>query len=159
VNGTPFPRHGRVPGAEACMKGSPTMKQGFKVTHFTRVPAVPFGDEAPGVSIRLLIDDEADGAPNYVLRMIEVEAGRGTPDHVHRFEHENYIVEGRGRVMIEGDWHELSPGDVVFVPPGARHTYRNTGDATFRFLCGIPASRLREPAEGTGEDHSTAESG
>ncbi len=112
-----------------------------KVAHFTDVPAEEFGDEAPGVSIRLLIDAEGDGAPVYVLRMIEVAPGCRTPDHSHRFEHENFVVEGTGEVVIEGELHQLGPGDVVFVPPGVQHTYRNTAEVTFRFLCGIPVSR------------------
>jgi len=31
----------------------------------------------------------------------------------------------------------------VFVPPGSVHTYANAGDATFKFLCGIPVPKLR----------------
>ena len=112
-----------------------------KVVHFTDVPAEEFGDEAPGVSIRLLIDAERDGAPVYVLRMIEVSPGCRTPDHSHPFEHENFVVEGTGEVVIEGGRHPVAQGDVVFVPPGVQHTYRNTAEVTLRFLCGIPVSR------------------
>jgi quercetin dioxygenase-like cupin family protein len=53
------------------------------------------------------------------------------------------VVEGQGRVLIGETWHEVRPGSVVFVPAGVRHTYANAGDAPFRFLCGIPTSRLR----------------
>jgi quercetin dioxygenase-like cupin family protein len=113
-------------------------KQTAKVAHFTDVPAEDFGDEAPGVSIRFLIDNERDGAPVYVLRMIEVAAGCSTPDHDHSFEHENFVVEGTGEVVIGDKRHRIKPGDVVFIPPNVRHTYRNTGGNTFRFLCGIP---------------------
>jgi quercetin dioxygenase-like cupin family protein len=109
-----------------------------KVVHFTDVPAAEFGDEAPGVSIRLLIDAEHDVAPVYVLRMIEVSPGCSTPDHRHPFEHENFVVDGTGEVVIEGECHKVAEGDVVFIPPGVQHTYRNTGECTFRFLCGIP---------------------
>lgn len=119
------------------------IKPKAKVTHYTRVPAEVFGDEAPGVTIRLLIDEEADGAPVYVLRMIEIAPGGNTPDHAHPFEHENFVVEGRGEVLIEEEWREVAQGDVIFVPPGIRHTYRNKGEGTLAFLCGIPVSRLR----------------
>ena len=95
-----------------------------KVVHYQDVPAKTFGDEAPGVKIRLLIDDEHDGAPVYILRMIEVDPGGNTPDHSHPFEHENFVVEGRGEVMVEGRWSQVTEGDVIFVPPGVRHQYR-----------------------------------
>ena len=114
-----------------------------KVCHYSEVPAEIFGDEAPGVSIRWVIDEEKDGAPIYALRVIEVAPGGHTPDHTHPFEHENFIMEGKGRVQIEGEWFEVTVGDIVFVPPNTQHTYVNTGDEPFKFLCGIPVSKLR----------------
>lgn len=114
-----------------------------KVIHYDEVPGVEFGEEAPGVTIRVLIDEEHDGAPNYALRMIEIATGGNTPDHDHPYEHENFVVEGRGQVLIAEGWHDVAPGDVIFVPPGVRHTYKNTGEETLRFLCGIPVPRLR----------------
>jgi quercetin dioxygenase-like cupin family protein len=113
-----------------------------KAVHYTDVPAQTFGDEAPGVTIRWVIDEEHDGAPFYALRVIEVSPGGHTPDHTHPFEHENFVIDGRGRVLIGETWHDVVPGSVVFVPAGVRHTYENAGDAPFRFLCGIPTSRL-----------------
>ena len=114
-----------------------------KVCHYSEVPAEIFGDDAPGVSIRWVIDEEKDGAPVYALRVIEVAPGGHTPDHTHPFEHENFIMEGQGRVQIEGKWFEVTVGDIVFVPPNTQHTYVNTGDEPFKFLCGIPVSKLR----------------
>jgi quercetin dioxygenase-like cupin family protein len=113
-----------------------------KVCHYTEVPAEVYGDEAPGVTVRWIIDEEKDGAPVYVLRVIEVAPGGHTPDHTHPFEHENYVIEGIGRVQIDGAWHDVNVGDVVFVPPNTQHTYVNAGDTTFKFLCGVPASHL-----------------
>lgn len=112
-----------------------------KAVHYTDVPADVFGDEAPGVTIRWVIDEPHDGAPNYALRVIEIAAGGHTPRHIHPFEHENFVIEGQGRVLLGDAWHEVGPGSVVFVPAGLEHTYVNTGDAPFKFLCGIPTSR------------------
>ena len=114
-----------------------------KVIHYTDVPAQVVGPEAPGATIRWVIDEPHDGAPNYALRMIEVAPGGHTPDHTHPYEHENFVVEGKGRVLMHGEWHDLAPGDVVFVPPGEVHQYANAGDTTFKFLCGIPVTKLR----------------
>ncbi|MBU1671397.1 MAG: cupin domain-containing protein [Actinobacteria bacterium] len=113
----------------------------FKVVAYRDVEASVFGDEAPGVTIRQLISGEADGAPIYNMRMIEIEPGGNTPDHDHPFEHENFIVSGSGEVTYEGAAYPVSAGDVVFLPPGARHQYRNTGEEPLVFLCGIPVSR------------------
>jgi len=86
-----------------------------KVVHYTGVPAQVFGDEAPGTTIRWLIDDDHDGAPVYALRLIEIAPGGHTPRHSHPYEHENFVVEGQGRVLVNGAWHTLRAGDVVVV--------------------------------------------
>ena len=113
-----------------------------KVTHYTNIEAKEFGPTAPGAKIRVLIDDEHDGAPFYKLRMIEIDPGGNSPDHSHPYEHENFVVEGRGQVKIDGVWHDLRPGDVVLVPADIQHQYRNAGESIFKFLCGIPVDRL-----------------
>ena len=113
-----------------------------KVVHYRDLPAEPFGDEAPGVTIRWLIDEEHDDAPYYAMRMIEVAPGGHTPRHTHAFEHENFIVEGEGRLLIGDEWYEVKPGDVAFVPGGIEHTYENAGEGPFKFICSIPAARL-----------------
>jgi quercetin dioxygenase-like cupin family protein len=118
-------------------------EQRAKKVHYEKIPAESFGEDAPGVRIRVLIDEERDGAPFYVLRMIEIDPGGNTPDHDHPFEHENFVIEGSGQVMLEGRWRDVSQGDVIFVPAGSRHQYRNVAGTVFRFLCGIPVERLR----------------
>ena len=115
-----------------------------KVVHYTDIPSEKFGNTAPGTSLRWLIDDDHDNAPVYALRMVEIELGGHTPRHSHPYEHENFVVEGQGRVLVNGEWHVLRRGDVVFVPANMEHTYENTGNVVFKFLCGIPVKKLRQ---------------
>ena len=112
-----------------------------KAVHYKTIPAQEVGEEAPCSTISWLIDGPKDGAPVYALRMIEVAAGGHTPDHTHSHEHENFVVEGRGRVRLGDEWHAIEPGYVILVPPGIRHQYQNTGDTTLKFLCGVPVER------------------
>lgn len=114
-----------------------------KICHYTDVLAEEMGDEAPGVTMRWIIDEENDNAPNFALRVVEVAPAGHTPNHNHPYEHENFIIEGKGQVLIDDEWHDIVPGDVVLVPPGVQHSYANTGQSMLRFLCGIPVSRLR----------------
>jgi len=123
------------------VKETPVTEPRAKAVHYTDVPALTFGDEAPGVTIRWVIDEKNDGAPNYALRMIEVQPGGHTPKHTHPYEHENFVVDGQGRVLLGEEWHDVEPGSVVFVPADLLHCYENTGAVPFRFLCGIPTSR------------------
>lgn len=94
----------------------------------------------------MLISDAADGAPVYNMRMIEIEPGGHSPEHAHSYEHENYVLEGEGEVMIAGQVHPVAAGTVILVPPDVVHQYRNTGKQLLRFLCSVPVERLRPTA-------------
>lgn len=90
-----------------------------------------------GCRMRSLIGD-ADQAPNFLMREFEVVPGGHTPKHFHDYEHEVYVLEGRGAI-VDGDVERpISAGDVVFVAPNDVHQFRNTGSGALRFLCLIP---------------------
>ncbi len=94
---------------------------------------------ATGCRVRWLIG-EGDKAPNFAMREFEVEPGGHTPKHFHDYEHEVYVVAGRGAI-VDGDVEKpLNAGDVVFVSPNDVHQFRNTGTEPMRFLCLIPNS-------------------
>lgn len=114
------------------------------VKHYTQVPAQAFCPEAPGTAIRVLLNDEQDGAPVYTMRMIEIQPGGHSPLHRHPYEHENYVLEGEGEVEIDGQIYALTAGTVVLVPADVQHQYRNTGSALLRFLCSIPVEKFRK---------------
>ncbi len=107
----------------------------MKVEHYTKTPAE--AQEAPGVTIRWIIGKD-DGAPNFAMRVIEVEPGCNTPFHTHGFEHEVYILAGRGEVRGADGETPVEPGTAVYVEPGERHGFFNTGDEALRFICVIP---------------------
>ena len=109
-----------------------------KVVHYSEVPALEIGEKAPGARIRWLIDKEHDGAPAFALRMVEIEPGGTSLLHSHAYEHENFVLEGKGKVLIQDRWHELKPGDAALIPPNVMHQFVNDGDGLFKFLCGIP---------------------
>jgi quercetin dioxygenase-like cupin family protein len=90
-----------------------------------------------------LIDDDHDGATTESLRMIEIQVGGNSPQHSHPYEHENFVVEGKGRLLIGDTWYDLSQGDVAFVPADVLHQYVNAGNTPFKFLCGIPVKNLQ----------------
>jgi quercetin dioxygenase-like cupin family protein len=94
---------------------------------------------AAGCRVRWLIG-EGDKAPNFAMREFEVAPGGHTPKHFHDYEHEVYVLAGKGAV-IDGDKERpLAAGDVVFVAPNDVHQFRNTGTEMMRFLCLIPNS-------------------
>jgi quercetin dioxygenase-like cupin family protein len=112
----------------------------MNLKHLTDVPANDVTMEgAAGCRVRWLLG-EKDSAPNFAMREFEVSPGGHTPKHFHDYEHEVFVLAGRG-VVVDGDQERpLAPGDVVFVAPNDVHQFRNTGSDTLRFLCLIPNS-------------------
>ena len=68
----------------------------------------------------------------------EIEPGEAAyPYHYHLAEEELLVVLlGRPSVRSDGEWRELTPGDVLSFPRGPRaaHQIANWGDVTARFL-------------------------
>jgi len=110
----------------------------MKIVQSTNVPTEPVNlAGAKDVQIQWLISKD-DGAPNFAMRMFELEPGGHTPLHSHPNEHEVFIVEGSGIFVHEGTEHPFEPGYVIFVEPDAEHCFRNTCDSAVKFLCIIP---------------------
>ncbi len=110
----------------------------MKKVHYSDVPSEPVTIEgAEGVTIQWLIG-ASDGAPNFVMRRFEVAPGGHTPLHEHDWEHEVFILSGSGVVVGAGGEQRFSEGDVIFMPAGERHTFRNDGAQPACFLCLVP---------------------
>ena len=92
---------------------------------------------ASGVTIRWLIDRNT-GAENFAMRMFVLEPGGYTPYHSHDFEHEVFVLEGKGIVRTEDGEFSIEKDSFVFVPPNCYHQFINTGSENLRFLCLIP---------------------
>jgi quercetin dioxygenase-like cupin family protein len=96
---------------------------------------------AEGVTIRVLMGDNV-GAPNFAMRRFELAPGGRTPYHAHAWEHEVYVLSGRGKVRRAGGGEsEIEGGSFVFVAPDEEHNFVNVGDAPFVFLCVVPVSK------------------
>ncbi|MBE0569380.1 MAG: cupin domain-containing protein [Deltaproteobacteria bacterium] len=95
---------------------------------------------AAGVTIRVLMGENV-GAPNFTARHFEVAPGGRTPFHAHPWEHEVFVLSGKGNVKRGDGGTEVGPGSFVFVPPGEEHAFENDGPDVFSFLCVIPATK------------------
>lgn len=96
-------------------------------------------DGAEGVEMRMMVG-RSDGAPNFSMRHFTIEPGGHSPRHQHNYEHEVLVLEGEARVEQEGEFFELTSGDVVFVEPNTIHQFVNVGTTPFRFICLVPVS-------------------
>ena len=110
----------------------------MKVTHYKEIlPVTLDNDLVKNVAGRVLIG-RADGAPNFCMRFFEMGPQGYTPKHTHDWEHEVFVHQGNGELFIEDQWHPLSPGSAIFVPPKMEHQFRNISDKIFTFVCLVP---------------------
>jgi quercetin dioxygenase-like cupin family protein len=106
----------------------------MKVSDYLDIKPV---QELPGVVKREVINAD-DGAPNFCMRVFEVEPGSSTPPHSHWWEHEVFVLSGRG-VVVSGEGEtQIVKDSVVFIPPDEHHCFVNNGDEPLRFICVIP---------------------
>ena len=93
--------------------------------------------ESPGLVKREVVCADK-GAPNFCMRVFDVEPGSSTPSHEHPWEHEIYILSGRGLAVGEQGETEIAKDSVIFIPPNEHHCIVNNGSETLRLICVIP---------------------
>ena len=93
--------------------------------------------EMPGVTKREVINAD-DGAPNFCMRVFDVEPGSSSPYHQHEWEHEVFVLAGEGVVRRQDGESPISHGSVVFVPGMEMHQFINRGSSVLRFICVVP---------------------
>ena len=119
----------------------------MKVISHTEVPLEDVNVEgARGTKIRWLISQK-DNAPNFALRLFELEVGGFTPFHTHDFEHEVYVVDGEGIFVTEEKDYPFKKDDVIYADPNMKHQFRNAGDKPLKFICVVPLDNPKPKVE------------
>ena len=90
-----------------------------------------------GVSIRYLVLEEF-GAPNFELRYFEVQKGGKTSIDEHPYEHEVFVLRGRGKLLKGDKEHPLRPNDAILIEPNEKHRLLQEGEEALGFLCIVP---------------------
>lgn len=110
----------------------------MKLANSNDIPKKPVEvDGAKDVAMRLLIG-KPDNAPTFAMRMFEVQPGGQTPLHTHPHEHEVFVLDGHGVVVCKGETSPIGSEDVILMPGGTEHCFKNTSDVPLRFLCMVP---------------------
>ena len=64
-----------------------------------------------------------------LFNRIVLEKGVSIGEHTHEGETEMfYFISGHGRVLDDGVWRDVEPGDSMTTPSGHSHGVENTGD-------------------------------
>lgn len=62
--------------------------------------------------------------------------GQRWEDFIHGTDEIVMVVEGKVEFEIDGEIHRPKSGETLFIPSGARHSVRNIGGSTARWLYG-----------------------
>jgi mannose-6-phosphate isomerase-like protein (cupin superfamily) len=99
-----------------------SVQQRARLRHQTDVAGLPLD----GSVLQWLIDREL-GAQHVMAYRLAIDPDSAM-SHVHLGTEEVlYVLEGTGEVRVEGASHQVGPGQAVFIPDGAEHSYVNTG--------------------------------
>lgn len=100
-----------------------------------RADTVPF-TTADGSTIRELLASRNSCIRRQSLAEARLAPGAATTPHHHAATEEiYYILSGTASMTLGEETRAVGPGDAIAIPPGARHTIRNTGAAELVFLC------------------------
>jgi len=110
----------------------------MKHVHYTDVELeTPTEEGIKNLKVRWAISKK-DGAKNFAMRVFEIGVGGNTPLHQHDWEHEIFVLEGKGVAKDKNNETPVKPGDVLYVPPMEWHQFVNTGDEMMKIICLIP---------------------
>jgi quercetin dioxygenase-like cupin family protein len=106
----------------------------MKIQNYRQVDGT---EEAPGVLMRVVAGTD-EGAPTFVMRVFEIQPGSATPHHIHAWEHEMFVLSGRGVLKSGNTETPLKEGDTIMVLPDEQHGVFNTGRDLMRVICIVP---------------------
>lgn len=94
--------------------------------------------DAKGVWCKYLITDK-EGAKKFHMRIFIVEPNGNTSFDKHIYEHEVYILKGKGKLLIIRDNVKnevnIREGDAILIESNEIHQFFNEGNEPLVFLC------------------------
>ena len=93
--------------------------------------------DLPGRELKWIVTGETTGARHCSMCVIRVQPGQTVrPAHSHpNGEEVIYIIQGSGRVMIEGLVEPVHEGCAVLFPQGSVHMLQNSGNVEMKVAC------------------------
>jgi quercetin dioxygenase-like cupin family protein len=88
-----------------------------------------------GALSKALVGPDNSGSSLLDFRISRYAPNAYVAEHVHKVQEQvYYVLEGEGVLTLDKERHLMRPHDYVYVPPGVRHSFTNTGTAGLVFL-------------------------
>ncbi|MDX6286770.1 MAG: hypothetical protein QOG53_2255 [Frankiales bacterium] len=79
--------------------------------------------------------DSTDGGFLELINEFEVAAGGAVFPHSHPTHEWYFVMSGRGVMTVDGEDRDVSPGDLVYIPPDLVHSLRPVGGGAIHCFC------------------------
>lgn len=121
------------------------------VEQMARIAWREFPGHFGGALSKMLAGPENVGSSRVDFRISRYAPNAYVAEHVHKVQEQiYYVLEGEGLLTLDEERHLMRPHDYVYVPPGVRHSFTNTGTAGLVFLV-VTTPADDEPATREGE--------
>jgi len=112
------------------------------------VPKETYKDKR--IWVKYLITDK-QGARKFHMRIFIIEPHEFSPPDQHIYEHEVFVLRGRGKLIIIKDGNsrelEIREGDAIFIESYEVHQFINDSNEPLIFLCVRGTSEIYEKAQ------------
>lgn len=95
--------------------------------------------ESPGGNATMPIATPPVGATEVSVIRQRQQPGDENPAHTHDREEVIIMIGGWVEISIDGERHQLGPGDAVILPPEVLHQLRNRGEDPADWILVAPA--------------------
>lgn len=108
---------------------------GAVIRNIAEEPWQEFPGHHGGALSKALVRPETVGSRRIDYRISTYRPMARVEPHAHRVQEQIYhVLEGEGLLELEGERVVLRRHDVVYLPPGVRHGFENTGLGDLVFL-------------------------
>lgn len=117
------------------MSKKPVRRDTAFVEQMARIAWQEFPGHFGGALSKALVGPENSGSARVDFRISRYAPSAYVAEHVHQVQEQvYYVLEGEGVLTLNEEQHLMRPHDYVYVPPGVRHSFTNTGLAGLVFL-------------------------
>ena len=110
------------------------MKKAF-VEQMARIAWQEFPGHFGGALSKALVGAENSGSQQIDFRISRYAPNAYVQEHAHKIQEQvYYVLEGEGLLTLGKEKHLMRAHDYVYVPPGVRHSFANTGISGLVFL-------------------------
>jgi|WetSurSiteA1Bulk_404760.scaffolds.fasta_scaffold73781_1 quercetin dioxygenase-like cupin family protein len=84
----------------------------------------PYADAVPVEMMPGLIRRTLAVGGSLMICEFALETGVEIPEHSHPHEQIGYVASGKVRIILDGEYNDLGPGDCYYAPSGSKHGAR-----------------------------------